>query len=162
MQGTSPFIRVCLSHVNLLVSWFNKMLDRLFIRTKDPMVGAADALGTPWSWYALIYAFLQLKLLPRLLWRINSEGISAIILALDWPWGVWHPDLVWRLATTLCSLPYWPELLSQGPIFHPVSLDLLAWLFKPRFCKFFFFFIHLSWLHLKACNSTSSKVLHGK
>lgn len=66
----------------------------------------------------LKYAFLLLKLLSHLLFMINMENITVILIALDWPWQMWHVLLVRILVETLWTLQDSQDILSQGIIYH--------------------------------------------
>ena len=120
--------------VDLLASRLNRKVPRFVARSKDPWADASDALVAPWGHYHLIYAFPPLRLLPRLLHRVEAEGIPTILIATDWPRRSWYTDLVRLVADAPWRLPLREDLLSQGPIFHPAlrSLALTAWLLRAR------------------------------
>ena len=63
-------------------------------RFGDPWADAAHALVAPLVCYHLVYAFPPLQLLPRLLRRLEAEGVPAILIAPDWPRRAWYADLV--------------------------------------------------------------------
>lgn len=95
--------------VDLLASRFNNKLDRFVSRYRDPLAEAVAALVLLQDQCTPISAFSQLKLLPRLLCRIELECIPVILTDPDWPRQMWY--LVRLLA----------DLLSQRQICHPDS-----------------------------------------
>ena len=142
-QGVWPFHpeifhQLCLHwgtlEVDLLAARLNRKERRFVARSRDPRTNAADALVAPWGQYPLLYVFLPLKLLLKLLRRIEVEGIPVILVDQDWPSRAWYADLVRLVADVPWRLPLREDLLSQGPIFHPAlrSLALTAWLLRPR------------------------------
>lgn len=71
--------------MDLLVSKCNNKLDRFFTSSRDPWAFGVNALVTQWDQFTLIYAFLLLQILSRLLNRVEMEGILLILVTLNWP-----------------------------------------------------------------------------
>lgn len=119
--------------VDLFASRFNARVGNFLSRTRDPLAYGTDALVFPWDQFSLMYAFPPLQLLPRLLRRVKSEGRPVILVAPAWPRRAWFADIVRMSVGQPWSLPLRPDLLSQGPIFHPSlpSLNLTVWLLSP-------------------------------
>lgn len=78
------FHRICVRwgtpEVVLLASRLNRKVPRFVVRSQDPLADTTEALVARWGQYRLIYAFPPLKLLPRLLRRIDTEGIPVILM----------------------------------------------------------------------------------
>ncbi|XP_073491076.1 uncharacterized protein [Aquarana catesbeiana] len=121
--------------VDLFASRFNKKIDRFVARTKDPLACGTDALVIPWHRFSLIYAFPPILLLPRLLRRIRQERKSVLLVAPAWPRRTWYAEIVRVTVGSSWTLPVRPDLLSQGPVFHPAlqTLNLTVWLLRPTF-----------------------------
>ncbi|XP_073437274.1 uncharacterized protein [Dendrobates tinctorius] len=87
-----------------------------------------DALLTPWN-FNLAYAFPPLILLPQVIRKIRDDKARIILIAPFWPKRPWFSWLQIMSITDPWVLPSTPNLLSQGPFFHPqvVSLHLTAW-----------------------------------
>lgn len=64
-------------------------LYRIVTRIWDPQAFTVDALLTLWDTVNLIYAFLPLKFLPRLPWRIEKKGVPMIFMAPSFPRSAW-------------------------------------------------------------------------
>ncbi|XP_073409965.1 uncharacterized protein [Dendrobates tinctorius] len=87
-----------------------------------------DALLTPWN-FNLAYAFPPLILLPQVIRKIRDDKARIILIEPFWPKRPWFSWLQIMSITDPWVLPSTPNLLSQGPFFHPqvVSLHLTAW-----------------------------------
>lgn len=70
--------------VDLLTTHFYRKMTRSVARA---LVDMTEALAAPWTWYHLIDVFSPLKLLPRLLRRIEAKGIPVILVTQDCPRG---------------------------------------------------------------------------
>lgn len=70
-----------------------------------------DALVALWDYYTLISAFPSLKF-DCLLYRMEIEGISVVLITLHWPSRLSYTDRV----SLLALLDFWD--LSQEPVFR--------------------------------------------
>lgn len=97
----------------LLTSRFNTKLRNFHCRSRDPLAIEVDAQVFSWDQFNLLYYFPPLKLLPRLLCRIEVAGIPIIIIAPNWPrqirWTWTSPDTWW----TYFGLPQTTQVLFQ-------------------------------------------------
>lgn len=65
-------------------------------KSRDQLALAADALLAPRSEFHLVYAFLPITLLHRLIKRIGAEGVPTILVGPDWLIGVLGDQRHWR------------------------------------------------------------------
>lgn len=76
------FQQICLHwgspEVDLMASQVNRKVQRFVARSRNPLAVASDALVAPLGQYRLIFTFPPLKLLPRLLRRIEAEGKPGV------------------------------------------------------------------------------------
>ncbi|XP_077111860.1 uncharacterized protein LOC143767395 [Ranitomeya variabilis] len=95
---------------------------------------AVDALLIPWH-FETAYAFPPLNLIPIVLRKIREDRAHVILIAPFWPKRPWFPWLRKMSISQPWILPELPDLLSQGPIFHPrvASLHLTAWDLKGHY-----------------------------
>ncbi|XP_069593228.1 uncharacterized protein [Ranitomeya imitator] len=92
-----------------------------------------DALQAPWQ-FSLAYAFPPIILLPQVIHKIRTEGARVILIAPFWPKRPWFSWLQTMSVSDPWVLPSTPNLLFQGPFFHPQvdSLHLTAWNLRGR------------------------------
>ncbi|XP_069586294.1 uncharacterized protein [Ranitomeya imitator] len=92
-----------------------------------------DALQAPWQ-FSLAYAFPPIILLPQVIRKIRTEGARVILIAPFWPKRPWFSWLQTMSVSDPWVLPSTPNLLFQGPFFHPQvdSLHLTAWNLRGR------------------------------
>ncbi|XP_073401619.1 MOB kinase activator 3A isoform X1 [Dendrobates tinctorius] len=90
-----------------------------------------DALQASWK-FKLAYAFPPLILLPQVIRKIREDKARVILIAPFWPKRPWFSWLRIMSVTDPWVLPSNPNLLSQGPFFHPQvdNLHLTAWNLK--------------------------------
>ncbi|XP_073412144.1 uncharacterized protein [Dendrobates tinctorius] len=90
-----------------------------------------DALQASWK-FKLAYAFPPLILLPQVIRKIREEKARVILIAPFWPKRPWFSWLRIMSVKDPWVLPSNPNLLSQGPFFHPQvdNLHLTAWNLK--------------------------------
>lgn len=119
--------------VDVMASRFNAKVAKFVSRTRDPLACGTDALVCPWHQFALIYAFPPIRMLPRLLHRIQRERKPAILVAPAWPRRPWYSLIKRMTVEEPWVLPLRPDLLSQGPFYHPAlqALNLTAWRLSP-------------------------------
>lgn len=101
----------------LFASRQNRKVPKFVAWSRDPVADAVDTLVALWSQFRLLYAFPLLKLLSRLLRRVELEGV--ILVAPDWPRRSWYADVVRLKVAGPWILPLREDYLSQGLIFHP-------------------------------------------
>ncbi|XP_073438898.1 uncharacterized protein [Dendrobates tinctorius] len=118
--------------VNVLASQQNRRVQQFVSRYRDPLTIGVDALVIPWTQFRLPYLFPPLPLLPRLVKKIKEEGVPVILIAPYWPRRAWFAEIINLLAGTPLRLPDRPDLLAQGPFYHPNSrlLNWTAWPLK--------------------------------
>lgn len=76
------FTRWGTSDMDIMASKFNNNLSNKFIyRSRDPLAVAVDVLMALCDQFNLFFALPPLNLLPRLLCRIEMEGIPMILIA---------------------------------------------------------------------------------
>ncbi|XP_077111651.1 uncharacterized protein LOC143767303 [Ranitomeya variabilis] len=94
---------------------------------------SVDALLIDWN-FRLAYAFPPLSLLPLVVRKIRKDKATVIIIAPFWPRRTWFPCLRAMSISDPWVLPDIPDLLSQGPVYHPraVGLHLTAWILSGR------------------------------
>ncbi|XP_069587298.1 UDP-N-acetylglucosamine transporter TMEM241 isoform X2 [Ranitomeya imitator] len=93
-----------------------------------------DSLQYPWN-YNLAYAFPPMMLIPLVIKKIREEKARVILIAPFWPKRPWFSCLQ---AMSVCDpwiLPMTPDLLSQGPFYHPQvkGLHLTAWNLRGKY-----------------------------
>lgn len=78
-----------------------------------------------------------MMVLPRLLRIIEEKRVLVFLIIPNWPRRIWNTDILRFLADGPWPLPNRPNLLSQGPLFHPAFplLALTAWLFETEVLK---------------------------
>ena len=104
--------------VDLFATDRNRQVPRFFSRYPHPEAEATNALVTIWP-KELLYAFPPLPLLPRVLRRIQTLQAEVILVAPKWPRRPWFSTLVQLSCQPHLVLPVSPDLLAQGPIWHP-------------------------------------------
>ncbi|XP_075201274.1 uncharacterized protein LOC142303624 [Anomaloglossus baeobatrachus] len=116
--------------VDLFASRTNAKLEVFFSLNPRDVPAAIDAMAQPWS-MGLVYAFPPLPLLPRVLRKIQPDGVHVIIIAPFWPKRSWFSLLRNLAVGDPVLLPLMGDLLSQGPVLHQdpgspsaVGLDL--------------------------------------
>ena len=113
--------------VDLFASEENAKCPRFFSMTGQGSLGL-DALAHDWP-EGLLYAFPPLSLIPPVLERVRTQGLSVILIAPGW--GSWRSEITPLLYDRPWKLPLRRDLLTQagGEIFHPRpgDLDLWAW-----------------------------------
>lgn len=121
--------------MDLLASHHYRKVPQFVVREPDTLMNATEALMALWAQFHFIYLFPSLKLLPRLLHRMEAEGIPVILVASDWPCDHLYGDMVQLVTNAPWLLPLREDLTSQSPVYHPalMSLVLMAWLLKSRF-----------------------------
>ncbi|XP_073405955.1 uncharacterized protein [Dendrobates tinctorius] len=89
---------------------------------------AVDAFLIKWD-FRLAYAFPPLSLLPLVLRKIRRDRARVIVIFPFWPRRAWFSSLRTMSVSEPWVLPDIPDLLSQGPVFHPqvAGLHLTAW-----------------------------------
>ncbi|XP_028430855.1 uncharacterized protein LOC114553714 [Perca flavescens] len=94
----------------------------------NPPLGADAFSHHPWP-KTLLYAFPPVPLIPRLLERIQEEGLSVILVAPERTNASWFPTLVQLLAVPPWQLPWHEDALSQldGAIAHPPVITQRLW-----------------------------------
>ncbi|XP_077105630.1 uncharacterized protein LOC143764187 isoform X1 [Ranitomeya variabilis] len=92
-----------------------------------------DALQAPWQ-FSLAYAFPPIILLPQVIRKIREEGARVVLIAPFWPKRPWFSWLRTMSVSDPWVLPSTPNLLFQGPFFHPQvdNLHLTAWNLRGR------------------------------
>ncbi|XP_077128602.1 uncharacterized protein LOC143784335 isoform X4 [Ranitomeya variabilis] len=92
-----------------------------------------DALQAPWQ-FSLAYAFPPIILLPQVIRKIREEGARVVLIAPFWPKRPWFSWLQTMSVSDPWVLPSTPNLLFQGPFFHPQvdNLHLTAWNLRGR------------------------------
>lgn len=103
--------------VDLFASPTNTQLLHFFTRYWTPGAMGTDAFCCQWS-PALLYAFLPIPLISRVLRRILQEGADVIFIAPYWPQRSWFADL---LSLSWTPLRIAPDQVSlhQGAFYHP-------------------------------------------
>lgn len=76
---------------------------------------------TVWGLFSLNNAFLPLQIPNGLLCKIEVEGTLVILIALNWLGRMLYSDIFNLLADAMWAPSERLDLLSQGPVFHPVS-----------------------------------------
>ncbi|CAJ0959122.1 unnamed protein product [Ranitomeya imitator] len=110
--------------VDLMASRANHKVPQYISRSHDPMAVRCDTLVIPWTQFQMPYLFPPLPLIPRIVKKIKTEGVPVLLVAPDWPRRAWYAELVNMLSDVPWRLPDLPDLLSQGPLFHPNSRSL--------------------------------------
>lgn len=100
--------------VDLLASRLNGTVLRFLARSRAPLVDTADALVVQWGHYSRIYASPPLKILLRLLQRIEAEEILVILVGPDGLVGLGAPTwCAWSL-TSLGNCLSWRFYCPKG------------------------------------------------
>ena len=71
-----------------------------------------DSFCLEWN-SGLLYAFLPIPLLPKVLKKIRTDQAQVILVAPDWAGRVWYPELLGMSISPLIRLPLREDLLSQ-------------------------------------------------
>ncbi|XP_077332562.1 uncharacterized protein LOC143974745 [Lithobates pipiens] len=137
---------------DLLVSLLHWKVHRFVARTSDLLTEVT--LVAPRGYYELIYAFPPLKLLPRLLRRVETEGIPVTLVAPDWHG---HPGIVRMMADIPWRLPVWEDPLSQGPRIPPCFNGIAV---ESQVLRDRGLMTSVISTMLRACKSTSRKIYH--
>ncbi|XP_056403647.1 LOW QUALITY PROTEIN: cyclin-dependent kinase 12 [Hyla sarda] len=90
--------------VYLFASRLNQKVPAFVAKSRDPLALVADALVIPWSRFTLPYLFPPLPLLPSVLRKLKTEGVSAILVAPDWPRRSLHADSDLEMRLAISSL----------------------------------------------------------
>ncbi|CAJ0968531.1 unnamed protein product [Ranitomeya imitator] len=101
--------------VDLMASKMNAKVPSFVSRYRDPQAIAVDALVLSWNQFHLSYLFPPLALLPRVIKKIKSERVPAILIAPDWPRRTWYADLGRRkgCAASKSTLARWIRATIQ-------------------------------------------------
>lgn len=92
--------------MNILVSRFNDKLNKFVVKTRDPSAFAVDVLMVSWICFKLVYASPPMKILHRMLLKIEQERVPVTILISNWPKRTWYTDEPWSLPSRPVSVFY--------------------------------------------------------
>lgn len=114
--------------VDLFAFSSSHQLPRFFTRYWHRRTEGTDALISAWP-QELLYAFLPIPLIAKLLQKIQHLRVSVIVVTPGWPWRPWFSTLRQLLVAPLLQLPYSPDMLIQGLVCypHPEQWHLTAW-----------------------------------
>ena len=134
MVKKSVFDLICLRfpcpEMDLFASVLTFQLPKYCSRVQDREAWAIDALSFPWEGLSL-YAFPPFSLFPKVLQKVDLEGVDLLLLAPLWPRRPWFPRLLSLLAGTPRSLPRIPDVIVQPislcPHVWPNNLHLTVW-----------------------------------
>lgn len=114
--------------LDLFATYRNAQLPHFISRFPHPLAEDYNALRCRWP-QGLLYAFLPIPLIPRVIRKLLVERAKLILVAPNWPRRPWFADLM-----ELSVVPPWvipPDQVSlcQGVICYPEPqwLRLTAW-----------------------------------
>lgn len=109
----------------------NYQVPRYFTRYYHQGAEATDALMSPWP-QGLLYVFPPIPLIPKVLRKVRLLKAVIILVAPRWPRHPWFFMLQSMSVRTPLDLPLFPDILTQGQIWHPEPerLHLTAWKLK--------------------------------
>lgn len=102
---------------DLFTSRENLQIPRYFTRERDSQAEGINALHCNWP-QGTLYAFPPVKLLPRVISKIQAERASVLLIAPHWPRRPWFWDRRELSILSLFPLPTQPDLVSQVPVLH--------------------------------------------
>ncbi|XP_068094587.1 uncharacterized protein [Hyperolius riggenbachi] len=114
--------------IDLFASKHNNKCPQFCSLSREDNSKVIDAFSIKWE-FPLVYAFPPITVIPKVLNKIMQEKVRAILITPFWPKRPWF-SLLKRLAVEdPWILPNRPDLLSQGPFFHPqlTMFKLTAW-----------------------------------
>ena len=120
-----------LPEIDLFASRLNHQLPLYVSRLPDPSATAVDAFQQGWSqWKSFIHP--PVVLLSRLLQKVRSDKVTALLVAPDWPGQPWYAQIQLMLTGAPYPLPKEKSLLTlpfDQEAVHPLwrSLDLTVW-----------------------------------
>ncbi|XP_040297773.1 uncharacterized protein LOC121008982 [Bufo bufo] len=76
-----------------MASRLNNKLPVFLARARDPKAYGVDALVSLWQDFSLLYVFPPFPLLPKVLRKIEAEGIPTVLIAPEWPRRAWFSDV---------------------------------------------------------------------
>ena len=117
--------------INLFASRTNTQLPIYCSWRPDPEALAVNAFSIRWASHR-VYMFPPFALIPRCLNHLNTERVSALLIAPVWPNQIWFPKLLVSLIDYPVLLPPLPDIVcnSVGQR-HPLAVEghlpLAAW-----------------------------------
>ena len=94
-----------LPKIDLFASRINRKCELFCSWKPDPEAKHVDAFALNWTMYSYVYIFPPFSLLPRILRKIMTEQIDAIVIAPLWPTQMWFPVLMEMLVDNPIILP---------------------------------------------------------
>ena len=80
--------------IDLFASRINKQMMPFVSWRPDPDACAVYAFSLNWNSYKLVYLFPPFSLLGKVLQKIQTDRVPAILIAPDWPSQTWYPLLL--------------------------------------------------------------------
>ena len=124
--------------MDLFATRFNKRLPLYVSPVPDPQAWAVDALSLSWRDLS-VYAFPPIPIIGKVLRKARLDRPSMILVAPNWPYQPWYPDLL-----ELCHVPPIKLALTAERLVQPRSgipqgnikaLNLHAWLLCGTTCN---------------------------
>ena len=71
--------------IDLFASRLNQQVERYVSHKPDPQAIAVDAFLINWNDFDVFYAFPPFSLITQVLQKIQSHGVTGLLVVLDWP-----------------------------------------------------------------------------
>lgn len=111
--------------LDILAFRFNNKLSRFIARSRDPLAPTVGDLVIPFTQFKLVYVFLPMKKLPWMLHMLEEGRVLLILMTKNWSrYSNRNTNIFRLLKHKPWPLPNKPNLLAQGPPFHPASQSL--------------------------------------
>ena len=97
--------------IDLFASRLNHQVERYVSYKPDPQAIAVDAFLINWNDYDVFYAFPPFSLITQVLQKIQSPGVTGLLVVPDWPTQVRYPKLMRMLINYPLLIPPRKQLL---------------------------------------------------
>ena len=109
--------------IDLFASRLNHQVKRYVSYKPDSQAIAVDAFPVNWNDYDVFYAIPPFSLITQVPQKIQSHGVTGLLVVPDWPTQVWYPKLTQMLINYPLLIPPRKQLLCLP--YNPMKVHRL-------------------------------------